>query len=104
MHLCLGPRDQGRRWRIVADPARRSAGIVGKSGSGKSTTARSIIRLIEPDAGTVGIGGTDFPAGETAENRAVPNTDGFPGSFRFAQSAAPDRTHYHRWPEIKGHA
>ena len=32
-------------------------GIVGESGCGKSTTARLVMRLIEPDAGTVTLGG-----------------------------------------------
>jgi peptide/nickel transport system ATP-binding protein len=35
-------------------------GIVGESGSGKSTVARCITRIIEPDAGRILIGGTDF--------------------------------------------
>ena len=34
----------------------RTLGLVGESGSGKSTLARCIIRLIEPDAGTVRLG------------------------------------------------
>ncbi len=35
-------------------------GIVGESGSGKSTVARCVARLIEPDAGEICIGDTDF--------------------------------------------
>ena len=35
-------------------------GIVGESGCGKSTTARLLMRLIEPDAGTVTLGGKRF--------------------------------------------
>ena len=35
-------------------------GLVGESGSGKSTLARCIIRLIEPDAGTIRLGDVDL--------------------------------------------
>ncbi len=37
-------------------------GLVGESGSGKSTTGRMMIRLIEPDAGTVRFDGVDLTA------------------------------------------
>jgi oligopeptide/dipeptide ABC transporter ATP-binding protein len=45
-------------------------GIVGESGSGKSTLARCIVRLIEPDEGTLRYGGVDIRALEGAGRRA----------------------------------
>ena len=42
-------------------------GLVGESGCGKSTAARALLRLIEPDAGTIRFAGTDVrAAGRTA--------------------------------------
>jgi peptide/nickel transport system ATP-binding protein len=37
-------------------------GLVGESGSGKSTVGRCIVRLLEPDAGTVKVTGEDITA------------------------------------------
>ncbi len=44
-------------------------GLVGESGSGKSTLGRILIRLIEPDEGTVHFGGTDLLALQGEELR-----------------------------------
>src|SRR5688500_604004 len=46
-------------------------GIAGESGSGKSTTARCITRLIEPDEGQILFDGTDVRTLGTAELRNV---------------------------------
>ena len=37
-------------------------GLVGESGSGKSTVGRAIVRLVEPDAGEIRVGGEDLAA------------------------------------------
>jgi oligopeptide/dipeptide ABC transporter ATP-binding protein len=46
-------------------------GVVGESGSGKSTMARCVLRLIEPDSGSVHFRGTDLRALPPAEMRRV---------------------------------
>jgi len=43
-------------------PKGATVGIVGESGSGKSTLARCLVRLIEPDGGSIRLGDTDLLA------------------------------------------
>jgi ABC-type oligopeptide transport system ATPase subunit len=49
----------------------RTLGLVGESGSGKSTVGRGVLRLIEPDAGRVTIGGQDVLSLGAADLRAL---------------------------------
>jgi len=60
-------RRAGRRVVAMADvsltlPRGATLGIVGESGSGKSTLARCLVRLVEPDCGSVRLGALDFTA------------------------------------------
>ena len=73
-------------------------GIVGESGSGKSTLARCVIRLLDPDAGTVLLDRRRHRPYESADlaASAPPHPDGVPGSFFLPQSAPDDRRYHHR--------
>jgi oligopeptide transport system ATP-binding protein len=55
----------------VAVRAGETLGVVGESGSGKSTLARCIVRLYEPDAGSVTFDGTDVLAAGKNDLRAL---------------------------------
>ncbi|MHA1567057.1 MAG: ABC transporter ATP-binding protein [Alphaproteobacteria bacterium] len=49
----------------------RSFGLVGESGCGKSTAGRSLLRLVEPDSGTVQFDGQDVLSTDAITMRAL---------------------------------
>ena len=63
--------------------------LVGESGCGKSTTARLVLRLIDPTAGTVRFEGADItdPHRRNAAQTAPAHADRLPGPVRLAQPA-----------------
>ena len=62
--------------------------LVGESGCGKSTTARTIIKLIEPKSGKITFDGRDITRLKPQEMRPIRarDADDLPGSVRFAGS------------------
>ena len=50
--------------------AGRSVGVIGRTGSGKTTLARLILRLVEPTSGTIRLGGVDLADVPLAELRS----------------------------------
>lgn len=72
----LTKRYGGRRGRLVLDGidldvhANETLALVGGSGAGKTTLARIVLRLVEPDAGSVRFDGADLLAARGADLRA----------------------------------
>ena len=69
--------------------AGKTLALVGKSGCGKSTVSRLVLRLIEPDAGRISFEGRDLRALNAEELRAFRRdcADHLPGPLRLAQPA-----------------
>jgi oligopeptide/dipeptide ABC transporter ATP-binding protein len=51
--------------------SRETVGLVGESGSGKTTLGRMLVRLVEPDAGTIRFDGSDLLAQRPRELRKL---------------------------------
>lgn len=69
-------RGGGGAKRVVDDVSFRiergqTLGVVGESGSGKSTLARLLLRLIEPDSGTISLDGHDLRTASRRELRQL---------------------------------
>ena len=72
--------------------------LVGESGCGKSTTGRSILRLVEPKSGSVVFEGQRRARARSRgpARRAPANADDLPGSVREPQSAQDGRRRHRR--------
>ena len=46
-------------------------GFIGKNGSGKTTTMKTILGLLKPDAGQIYVAGEKVVFGQTASNRHI---------------------------------
>jgi ABC-type transport system involved in Fe-S cluster assembly fused permease/ATPase subunit len=60
--LCYGPNRAALRDVSFKVPAGKTTGIVGATGSGKSTLVRLLVRLLEPDAGRILLDGVPISA------------------------------------------
>ena len=73
-------------------------GIVGETGCGKSTTARLVMRLLEPTSGELTFDGRDITRveGLAAEGHPPRHADDLPGPLLVAEPAQDDRLDHRR--------
>jgi oligopeptide/dipeptide ABC transporter ATP-binding protein len=55
----------------IAVPTHGTVGVVGESGSGKSTLAKAVVRLVEPESGSIHFDGTDLLRANGRELRDI---------------------------------
>ena len=76
----------------------KTLGIVGESGCGKSSCARTIIRMYDPTAGQIILDGDDITNLQSEAVKALPaeNADDLPGSVRVPQCQNDCAGHHRR--------
>src|SRR5690554_6498884 len=80
----------------------RIMGLIGKNGAGKSTTLKSILNLVRPDAGTVQMFGRDFRANEESCKQEIGVVLGGVDVYshkRLSQIADVTKRFYREWDE-----
>lgn len=76
----------------IVVPAGSALALVGESGSGKTTLLRCFNRMVEPDSGTITVGGVDIRRGSAIELRRrtgyVPQSGGLLPHWRVLRNVA----------------